>query len=82
MEFNTFSSQTKLHKQMDSHGIFWGFCLCVFSLPEEMIPKKQTHELLFAIHPVPGQSPKLVFVYVFFLSALDAAFPVSTALSL
>ena len=45
----------------DFGGILWGF---VF-LPTRDDPKK-THKQLFGTHPVPGQSRKFVYVYVFF----------------
>ena len=40
--------------------------MCFFS-PIRNDPKK-THKQLFGTHPVPGQSRKFVYVYVFFLS--------------
>ena len=36
-------------------------------IPNRNDPKK-THQLIFATHPVPGQSRDVVCVYVFFLS--------------
>ena len=42
---------------------FGGFCLCVF-LHHGNDPRK-THKQNFATHPVPGQSPKFVYVCVF-----------------
>ena len=40
--------------------------MCFFS-PIRNDPKK-THKQIFGTHPVPGQSRKFVYVYVFFLS--------------
>ena len=56
----------------DCSGILWGFCLCVF-LPhtEWHPPPKQKN--LFATHPIQGQSPKSVYVYVSFYLINDAA---------
>ena len=39
----------------------------MFFLPLRNDPKK-THKQNFGTHPVPGQSRKFVYVYVFFLS--------------
>ena len=68
----------KKTRKQNFHGIvlgFWGeFCLCVYSPPQGMTPpkkkEKKTHKQLFGTHPVPGQSRKFVYVYVFFLSLI------------
>ena len=44
-------------------GFFLGDFLYVFSLPHKDDPRK-THKQILATHPVPGQSPKFVYVYV------------------
>ena len=44
--------------------------MCIFS-PIRNGPKK-THKQIFGTHPVPGQSCKFVYVYVFFLSLNDS----------
>ena len=49
-----------------SQGLGGGLCLCVF-LPHKEWPQK-THKPDFGTHPVPGQSRKFVYIYVFFLS--------------
>ena len=62
----------KTRKQI-FHGIvpgFWGGILFMcFSSPIRNDPKK-THKQNFGTHPVPGQSRKFVYVYVFFLSLM------------
>ena len=40
-----------------------GFCLCVLFSPIRNDPQR-THKQLFDTRPVPGQSPKIVYVYV------------------
>ena len=40
--------------------------MCFFS-PIRNDPNKKTHKQIFGTHPVPGQSRKFVYVYVFFL---------------
>ena len=40
----------------------------MFFSPIRNYPKKKTHKQIFGTHPVPGQSRKFVYVYVFFLS--------------
>ena len=39
--------------------------MCLFFSPLRNDPKKKTHKLHFGTHPVPGQSHKFVYVYVF-----------------
>ena len=60
----------KKTRKQNFHGIvlgFWGgFCLCVFFSAIRNDPKK-THKQNFGTRPVPGQSRKCVYVYVFFL---------------
>ena len=46
---------------------FWGNFVYVFFSPIRNDPKK-THKQLVGTHPVPGQSRKFVYVYVFFFS--------------
>ena len=45
---------------------FWGNSVYVCFLPHQEWPEK-THKQIFGTHPVPGQSRKFVYVYVFFL---------------
>ena len=59
----------KKTRKQNFHGIVPGFLggilfMC-FSSPIRNDPKK-THKQLFGTHPVPGQSRKFVYVYVFF----------------
>ena len=61
----------KKTRKQNFHGIVPGFLggilfMCFF-LPLRNDPKK-THKQNFGTHPIPGQSRKFVYVYVFFLS--------------
>ena len=53
--------------ETNSTGLSWDFLGILVHVefpPPAMTPK--THEHIFATHPVPEQSPKFVYVYVFF----------------
>ena len=61
------STETKFSR--DCPGIFGEFCLCVLFLHHKERPEqKKTHKQNFATRPIPGQSHKFVYVYVFFFS--------------
>ena len=61
-------------RKQNFHGIlpgFWGGFVYVFFSPTRNDPKK-THKQNFATRPIPGQSRKFVYVYVFLFSLSTA----------
>ena len=65
-------SERKKHVNKISMGLsrdFGGDFVYVFFLPLRNDPKKP-HKQNFGTHPVPGQSRKFVYVYVFFFPRL------------
>ena len=61
--------KTHKHNFLGLSRDFGGDFVYVFFSPIRNDPKK-THKQIFGTHPVPGQSRKVVYVYVCFLSLL------------
>ena len=57
-------NEGKPHQQK-LRGIFWGFCLCVFSPPEGMISRNAKTRFCYPL--LPGTIPQIVYVYMFLL---------------